>query len=236
MSDTLLETKNVSTSYGTLSVLEDVSVAIEEGEIVALIGPNGAGKSTVIKTLFGIVRPDEGEVRKGGEHISPVVHEMVGKGISYVPQGRQVFANLSVRENLEMGGYTISDSQKRTERIQHVLQLFPDLSEKLHDKAGSLSGGQQQMLAIARGLIPNPDILLLDEPSLGLAPKLVTDVFEKVAEINEQHGTSVLVVEHNIPSLFSVVDRVYVLKNGRVATTGTPQEVKESGVFSTIFS
>lgn len=233
---TILETKNIDTSYGTLEVLKDVSVAIDESEIVALIGPNGAGKSTVIKALFGIVTPDDGEIYLKGESVEPVVHTMVEKGVSYVPQGRQMFENLTVRENLEVGGYAISDFQKREERIEHVLNLFPDLSGKLKDKAGTLSGGQQQMLALARGLIPSPEVLLLDEPSLGLAPKLVTKVFKKVAEINKKHDTSVLIVEHNIPSLFSVVDRVYVLKNGEVATTGRPQEVKESGVFSTIFS
>ncbi|MFB6212932.1 MAG: ABC transporter ATP-binding protein [Candidatus Magasanikbacteria bacterium] len=236
MTQTLLRGQNISASYGQLEVLEDISVAIEEGQIVALIGPNGAGKSTVIKTLFGIVEPDNGRLYIRGEDFEPVTHQMVEKDITYVPQGRQIFVNLTVKENLEMGGYTIESDDKRKERIEDVLELFPDLEEKLNDRSGSLSGGQQQMLALARGLMSNPDVLLLDEPSLGLAPKLVTKVFEKIKEINKKREMAVLIVEHNIPSLFSVVDQVYVLKNGQVAVKGEPEEVKKSGVFDTVFN
>jgi branched-chain amino acid transport system ATP-binding protein len=233
---TLLEAKNINASYDTLEVLEGVSVSIDESEVVALIGPNGAGKSTVIKTLFGVVELDDGKLWYKKEELDPVVSEMVERGISYVPQGRQIFASLTVRENLEIGGYAISKAKIREKRIQNALTLFPDLKEKINDRAGSLSGGQQQMLALARGLVPDPDVLLLDEPSLGLAPKLVKDVFVKIKDINQKHGTSFLIVEHNIPSLFSAVDSVWVLQGGTVAASGSPQEVKESGVFDTVFT
>jgi len=233
---TLLEAKNINASYDTLEVLESVSVSIDESEVVALIGPNGAGKSTVIKTLFGVVELDDGKLWYKKDELDPVVSEMVERGISYVPQGRQIFTSLTVQENLEIGGYAISKAKIREKRIQNALTLFPDLKEKINDRAGSLSGGQQQMLALARGLVPDPDILLLDEPSLGLAPKLVKDVFAKIKNINEEHGTSFLVVEHNIPSLFSAVDNVYVLQGGKVVASGSPQDVKDSGVFDTVFA
>lgn len=178
------------------------------------MGPNGAGKSTILKTIFGLATIDSGEVFWQGQSFTPVSHEVVKRGISFVPQGRRVFRHLTVLENLEIGGFGLGRSE-REERINNVLELFPALKGKLKAKSGTLSGGQQQMLAIARGLMTDPKVLLLDEPSLGLAPKVVKEVFAKIKEINERRKTAVIVVEHNIKSLVEISNRVYVLNKGK---------------------
>ena len=214
--ETLLELDDVAVHYGGVKALDGASVAIDEGELVALMGPNGAGKSTVIKSIFGLAPIKSGEVKWHGHSIDPRPHEVVGRGISYVPQGRQIFSSLTVKENLEMGGIAIKNKREVKERMEDVLELFPALRAKLKEKAGSLSGGQQQMVALARGLMTDPKVLLLDEPTLGLAPKVVKEVFERIKEINEKRKTAIMVVEHNIKSLLEVAQRAYVLDKGRV--------------------
>jgi branched-chain amino acid transport system ATP-binding protein len=181
--ETLLQLQKASVHYGGVRALDDVSVAIDEGEIVALMGPNGAGKSTVLKALFGLAPMTEGSVMWHEQKLLPVPYEMAARGIAYVPQGRQVFKNLTVYENLELGGYALPNRSDVKKNIDSVLRLFPALKERLQTKAGVLSGGQQQMLTIARGLVSDPKVLLLDEPSLGLAPKIVKEVFVKIKEI-----------------------------------------------------
>ena len=231
----LLELKNISVSYGGVKALDDASVHFNEGEIVALMGPNGAGKSTILKAAFGLAPVSGGHVEWRQNKVDPVPHYMVPLGITFVPQGKRVFGKLTVRENLEIGGISIGDKSVLKERIKEVLELFPALHAKLDQKAGKLSGGQQQMVAIARGLITAPQMLLLDEPSLGLAPKVVKEVFEKIKEINEKRGTAIVVVEHNLKSLLPIVDRAYVLDKGKIVKEGKAQEILESNIFQKVF-
>src|SRR3989344_4712909 len=233
--ETLLKLVDDKVHYGGVKALDGVSVSIDEGEVVALMGPNGAGKSTILKAIFGLAPIESGSVLWHEKAVSPVSYEMVERGIAFVPQGRRVFKHLSVRENLEVGGYVINDKKIIEKRLAEVLEIFPILKQKIKDKSGSLSGGQQQMLAIARGLMVDPKILLLDEPSLGLAPKIVKEVFSKVKEINERRKTAIVVVEHNIKSILNIVHRAYVLAPGKVAAEGKPQELLSSGVLEKIF-
>ncbi|MEK7208183.1 MAG: ABC transporter ATP-binding protein [Patescibacteria group bacterium] len=231
----LLRLDSASVQYGGVRALQGVSVSLDEGEIVALMGPNGAGKSTVLKTIFGLVTLSGGKVLWHEKHIRPVPHEMVAEGIAFVPQGRRVFRHLTVRENLEVGGFVVRSKELLVRRIEEVLELFPALRAKLSAKSGTLSGGQQQMLAIARALVTRPNVLLLDEPSLGLAPKIVKEVFAKIKEINERHKTAIFVVEHNLQSLLHIVDRAYVLDKGVVVAEGKPDEVIQSGILEEVF-
>lgn len=231
----LLQLQNVSVHYGGVKALDEVDIALDEGEIVALIGPNGAGKSTILKTIFGLVSVHSGKVLWHEKEIKPISYEVVQRGISFVPQGRRVFSHLTVEENLEIGGFIVSDKQELKRRIAEVMETFPVLKQKRKAKAGTLSGGQQQMLALARGLMTEPKVLLLDEPSLGLAPKIVKEVFAKIKEINEKHKTAILVVEHNIKSLLDIASRGYVLDKGAVVVKDTSQKLLESGVLERVF-
>jgi branched-chain amino acid transport system ATP-binding protein len=235
MKETLLKLEDASVHYSGIKVLDDVSVQIEEGEIVALMGPNGAGKTTVIKALFGLAPLTNGHVLWHGQKIVPVPHEMAGRGISYVPQGRQVFRSLTVRENLELGGWALKNRRDAKVNIENVLTLFPALKEKLHEKAGLLSGGQQQMLTIARGLICDPKVLLLDEPSLGLSPKVVKEVFALVKDINVRRGVAVLIVEHSIKSVLEIAGRAYVLSRGTVVISKGAGEALQSDALEKVF-
>ena len=235
MKEVMLKLEDIKVHYGGVHALDGVSVEIDEGEIVALMGPNGAGKSTVLKALFGIAPITQGKVIWHGEKLNPKPHQMVERGISFVPQGRQVFASLSVEENLQMGGFSLSDQKLLPERIRDVLEFFPDLKIKLKQKARTLSGGQQQMLAIARGLITDPKVLLLDEPTLGLAPRIVKEVFAKIVEINAKYKTAILIVEHNLVSLLEVVHRGYVLDHGKLVKHGSAALLKSSGILDKIF-
>ncbi len=221
MSETLLKIDNIHVHYGGVKALDDVSLKIDEGEIVALMGPNGAGKSTVLKSIFGLAPVGSGKIFWHEKPIKPISHEVVKMGIAFVPQGRRVFTHLSVEENLEVGGFVIKDKNLIKNRIADVMDLFPALKTKRKEKSGSLSGGQQQMLALARGLMVDPKVLLLDEPSLGLAPKIVKEVFAKIKEINERRKTAIMVVEHNIKSLLEISNRAYVLDKGKVVITET---------------
>ena len=222
----LLQLKNVHVHYGGVKALDGIDVAIDEGEIVALMGPNGAGKSTILKSIFGLAPIHSGSVLWHEKAITPLSYKMAQMGIVFVPQGRRVFAHLTVRENLELGAFLLKNKEELKIRLEEALDIFPILKEKIKVKAETLSGGQQQMLALARGLMANPKILLLDEPSLGLAPKIVKEVFEKIKEINERHKIAIIAVEHNIKSLLNIAHRVYLLDKGKIVFSGNAKEVK----------
>lgn len=231
----LLQLQNVFVHYGGVRALDGVDVSLDEGEIVALMGPNGAGKSTILKVIFGLTPIYSGKVLWREKLISPVHYEMAKRGVAFVPQGRRVFANMTVQENFEIGGFMIEDRKMINQRIEEILELFPSLKNKLKIKAGTLSGGQQQMLSLGRGLMTDPKILLLDEPSLGLAPKIAKEVFAKIKEINEKHKTAILVVEHNIRSLLEISHRAYILDKGKVAAEGDALDFLESDILGKVF-
>ncbi len=233
--ETLLSLRDIHVHYGGVKALDGASVYIDEGEVVALMGPNGAGKSTILKAIFGLAPIESGKVLWEGQEFKPISHEVVRRGISFVPQGRRVFRHLTVLENLEIGGWEIRSAKERYERIENVLELFPALRAKLKAKSGTLSGGQQQMLAIARGLMTDPKVLLLDEPSLGLAPKIVKEVFAKIKEVNEKRRMAIFVVEHNLKSLLEITSRAYVLDKGKIYTEGVPSEIVKNGILEKVF-
>ena len=235
MKETLLKLENIHVQYGGVHALSGASLDIDEGEVVAVMGPNGAGKSTVLKAIFGIAPIETGRVLWHGTAFAPVPHEVVARGIAFVPQGRRVFKYLTVEENLEIGGFVVADKKELRRRMDEVMETFPILKAKRKEKSGTLSGGQQQMLALARGLMVDPKVLLLDEPSLGLAPKIVTEIFGKIKDINERHKTAIMVVEHNIKSILGIVHRAYVLDKGKVAAEGKPDEVIASGILEKVF-
>lgn len=232
----LLKLDDVHVHYGGVKALDGANVSLDEGEVVALMGPNGAGKSTILKAIFGLAPVAHGKVLWHEAEISPVPHEVVARGIAFVPQGRRVFTDLTVEENLEIGGFMVKDAKLVRERIKDLFDMFPALKEKRKAKSGTLSGGQQQMLAIARGLMTDPKVLLLDEPSLGLSPKVVKEVFAFVKDINQKRKTAVLVVEHNIKSLLEIADRGYILDKGRVVAEGDPKKLVSEGVLQKVFS
>jgi len=231
----ILELKNIHANYGGVRALDGVDIFIDESEVVAFMGPNGAGKSSVLKTIFGLVPVSSGLVLWQGETVRPISYEMVERGISFVPQGRRVFNHLSVEENLEIGGITIRDKKEVSRRISEVMDIFPVLRHKRKRKSGELSGGEQQMVALARGIIIKPKLLLLDEPSLGLAPKIVKEVFIKIKEINERHKTAIIIVEHNLKSLLEIVHRAYILDKGKVIKEGEPKELMKSDILEKVF-
>ena len=210
---TLLNVKNLVAGYGDLQILEKVNIVVEEGEYVAIVGPNGAGKSTVMKSIFGLTKHIDGKIIYEGSDISGLpTEEIIKLGISYVPQNENVFPNLTVRENLELGGYIMKDGKEK--RIQELFDQFPILKSKENDKTSTLSGGQQQMVAMARALVLNPKLLMLDEPSAGLAPDLVKENFDYVDQIRES-GTAILMVEQNAKEALRRCDRGYVLVQGK---------------------
>jgi len=231
----LLQLQNISVHYGGVKALDGVDIELDESEIVALMGPNGAGKSTILKTIFGLAPIYSGKVLWHEKEIKPISYEVVQRGIAFVPQGRRVFSHLTVEENLEIGGFIVRNKQELKRRIEEVMETFPVLRQKRKAKTGTLSGGQQQMLALARGLMTEPKVLLLDEPSLGLAPKLVKEVFAKIKDINERHKTAIIVVEHNIKSLIEVSHRAYVLDKGVVVAKNTADKLLASGILERIF-
>jgi branched-chain amino acid transport system ATP-binding protein len=213
----LLKVSNLAVSYGAIEALHDVTLHIDPGEIVTLIGANGAGKTTLLRTISGLLRPTRGQVRfKGDLEIHQLApHEIVRLGISHSPEGRQVFANLTTRENLLLGGYQQKDRARLRRDLDHVYNLFPVLGERREQKAGTLSGGEQQMLAIGRALMSRPKLLLLDEPSLGLAPLIVRKIFQIIREINAE-GTTVFLVEQNAKQALAIAHRGYVMQTGHV--------------------
>lgn len=233
--DHLLELIDISVHYGAVIGLDKVSLAVNRGELVAVMGPNGAGKSTVLKAIMGLAPVVGGTVYLRGTPLDVATHEIVKQGISFVPQGRRVFTHLTIEENLRLGCLHVDNRDEQERRLESTLDLFPILRDKRRDYASAMSGGQQQMLAIGRGLMAGPDILLLDEPTLGLAPIIVTEVFDKVSEISQVLRTTILVVEHNIKGILDIADRAYVLNNGRVAHDGTPQTVQETDILTDVF-
>ncbi|MDR3578270.1 MAG: ABC transporter ATP-binding protein [Anaerolineaceae bacterium] len=221
----LLDVKDIHVYYGAIHALQGISFSVEEGEIVSLIGANGAGKSTTLRTVSGLLRARHGSVNFKGQDISLTPAEQIVKlGISQVPEGRKIFAPLSVRENLEMGAYTRSDPAEIQKSMNRVFSSFPRLKERINQLGGTLSGGEQQMLATGRGLMSQPSLLLLDEPSMGLSPILVEEIFKIIKEINAQ-GTSILLVEQNALMALSISHRAYVLETGRVVLEGPSQEI-----------
>lgn len=216
----MLEIHNLRAGYSRIEVLKQVDLSVSPAEIVAIIGPNGAGKSTLLKSIFSLCEIYSGKIVFKDKDITKLpTHHLIHEGISYVPQGRQVFITLTVKENLEMGAFIMEDHELLKRNLSDVFEKFPFLEEKQNDYAFTLSGGQQQMLAIGRALIQDPEILLLDEPSLGLAPKIMKEVFEKILEISRK-GIAVIIVEQNAKQAVNLANRTYVLKNGRVVLEG----------------
>jgi branched-chain amino acid transport system ATP-binding protein len=221
----VLKVNDLHTFYGKIEALKGISIEVHEGEIVTLIGANGAGKSTTLKTISGQIAPRTGSIDFLGEEIAGMrPHQVTAKRVIQVPEGRRIFPNMSVRENLEMGAFLRNDKEEIAADLEKVLELFPRLRERLAQKGGTLSGGEQQMLAIARGLMPRPNLLMLDEPSMGLAPVIVEVIFETIKRLNEE-GTTILLVEQNAAMALQVAHRGYVLETGSVALTGTGQEL-----------
>ncbi len=224
----LLEVNEIHSYYGNIHALKGVSLTVEEGEIVTLIGANGAGKSTTLNTICGLVKPREGTIYLDGTPIHTLpAHQIVGMGVAQSPEGRRVFARMTVQENLEMGGFRRTDTDGIRRDMERVFDLFPRLEERRKQVSGTLSGGEQQMLSIGRALMARPRLLLLDEPSMGLAPILVEEIFRTIQEINEE-GTTILLVEQNALMAFSVADRGYVLETGMVVLEGTAEELRRN--------
>ena len=221
----MLTLDNVSVNYGAIEALTGISMHVETGEVVTLIGANGAGKTTTLRTITGLLEPREGKIIFEGEDISGrATHRLVAKGISMSPEGRGVFANLSVRENLQMGAYLKKDKRVIAADMERAFKMFPRLKERESQKAGTLSGGEQQMLAIGRALMSQPRLLLLDEPSLGLAPLVVHTIFEAIDEIKGK-GTTILLVEQNAHAALKHSDRAYVLETGKIVMEGSSKEL-----------
>ncbi len=220
----LLSVRDLHVSYGAIKAVRGISFDIERGEIVTLIGANGAGKSTTLNTIAGLIKPDSGSIELSGESIVGVrPHRIVEKGLALCPEGRRVFTRMSVAENLDMGGYTRTDAEN-AETIKVVYERFPRLRERVSQSAGTMSGGEQQMLAMGRALMSKPDLLMLDEPSMGLAPILVQEIFDIIKELNRQ-GTTILLVEQNASMALSIADRGYVLEVGRTVKSGSGKEL-----------
>ncbi len=222
----MLKVNNINVYYGQIHALKDVSIEVNQGEIVALIGANGAGKSTTLRTISGLLRSKTGDIKLMDESIAATApHNLVSKGLAHVPEGRRVFLQMTVQENLEMGAYT--DSSNVKEKLEDVYKRFPRLEHRKNQIAGTLSGGEQQMLAMGRALMSRPSILMLDEPSMGLAPILVQQIFDIIKELNDS-GTTILLVEQNAEMALNIADRAYVLESGRIKLSGTGAELAQS--------
>lgn len=222
----MLSLRNISTGYGGRQVLFGLSAEVSGGEIVAVIGPNGAGKSSALKAVCGLIPLWQGEIRFDDERLSESTPaENMARGITFCPQGNRVFSDLTVKENLEVGGYLLPRKEMRV-RTSEVLGLFPCLRDRLRQKAGTLSGGERQMVAFARAMVSHPKLLILDEPSLGLAPQLVREVFDRIVQVNQDRGVAVLIVEQKVHEVLRICHRVYSLKLGRIAFAGLPEELR----------
>lgn len=221
----MLEVKNLKVHYGVIQAIKGISFEVNEGEVIALIGANGAGKTTTLQTITGMLKPSEGEILFEGQDIVKVPgHKIVSMGMAHVPEGRRVFAELSVYENLKLGAYTRKDKNEIAESLAKVYKSFPRLEERKNQLAGTLSGGEQQMLAMGRALMSKPKIILMDEPSMGLSPLLVQEIFSIIKEVNAQ-GITVLLVEQNAKMALKVANRAYVLETGKIKLSGDAQEL-----------
>lgn len=228
MAEPMLKIDNIDVYYGAIHALKGISLEVNEGEIVTLIGANGAGKSTTLRTISGLLKPKVGSITFLGQSIVGVrAHEIVKKGISQVPEGRRVFAEMTVMENLDLGAFVRKDKAGIQQDLKHVFELFPRLEERKNQSAGTLSGGEQQMLAMGRALMSRPKLLLLDEPSMGLAPLLIKEIFNIIVDINKS-GTTVLLVEQNANMALSIANRAYVLETGRITLSGKAQDLAAS--------
>lgn len=217
----MLELKNIKAGYGKKAVLENVSVKLRDNCITVIMGANGAGKSTLLKTAFGIIKPMAGKIYMDGVEIRPTPQMLVKNGIYFVPQRNRVFPDMTVRENIELAMHSWPDKSIFDARLGEVLQYFPDLKTRLDTRADTLSGGQQQMVALARGLVGNPKMIFMDEPSIGLAPKLINDVFHKIKDLKDKTRTAFVIVEHNLKTLLPLTDWAYILQDGGVVYDGS---------------
>jgi len=224
----MLELKNLDSGYDFLQILWDVSLHVDKGEFVALVGPNGAGKSTTLRTVSGLLSPKGGEILFKGKSINKrKAHEISRMGISYVSEQLNLFTDMSVEENLLLGAYALHDTEQQLKTIAFVFELFPRLKERKRQLAGTMSGGERKMLAIARGMMSNPELMLVDEPSLGLQPNLVTDVFRSLQLLRDQ-GVTILLVEQNVNATLEITDRAYILEQGKIVMEGPSRSVKEN--------
>lgn len=222
----MLELDNIHVRYGAITALRGISITVSQGELVALLGVNGAGKSTTLASIAGVLRPWKGEIGFEGNSIVGKAPEQIARlGISTVPEGRAIFPSLTVSENLRLGAFTRSEKNEYNRSLDEVFELFPRLAERLHQAGGTLSGGEQQQLAIARALMSRPRLLMLDEPSLGLAPALVDQIFELIARLH-QRGVTILLVEQNVNRTLEIVDRAYLMNTGLIENQGTPQQLR----------
>jgi branched-chain amino acid transport system ATP-binding protein len=222
----VLELTDVQVRYGNIRALQGVSLRVDRGELIALIGANGAGKTTTLRAISGLQRPSEGTITfEGADITSASTDRIVGLGISHCPEGRRIFGSLTVAENLRLGAVSVADQKAASEELENVFELFPLLKERLGQAGGTLSGGEQQMLAIGRALMSRPRLLLLDEPSLGLAPLMVERIFETISRLKEQ-GRTILLVEQNVHQALDVADRAYVLETGRITLEGTADDLR----------
>ncbi|QQR83265.1 ABC transporter ATP-binding protein [Candidatus Peregrinibacteria bacterium] len=235
MNNKLLNVTNLDVHFGPTQVIHNVDYHVNEGEILILMGPNGAGKTVLLKSTFGLFEKSTGTVEFDGKVIHPHPSSMVEAGMSFVGQGKRVFPSLTIEENLRMGAYLWSDKKMIQARTEELIQFFPVLKKKFKQIAYYMSGGEQQILALARGLMMNPKLLLLDEPSIGLAPKIVQSVFEKIAEINKTFGTSIVVVEHNLKSLLNIAHRGYILAEGKMLMEGPVEKLADSKNLEKVF-
>jgi branched-chain amino acid transport system ATP-binding protein len=225
----MLEIKNLTVGYGAITALHAISLSVPAGKIVTLIGSNGAGKTTTLKTISGLLKPKSGEVVYDGQNIAGLLpHQIVKRGLSHVPEGRMIFANLTVLENLQMGAFLVHDKKAVRRELEFVFATFPRLKEREAQIAGTLSGGEQQMLAIGRALMSQPKFLMLDEPSLGLAPLLVKTIFEKIVEINRERGLTILLVEQNANRALEVSHFGYVLETGNITLQGESSALRQN--------
>jgi len=231
----MLSIKNLFAGYGGNEILKDVNMDVKNGEIIAIIGPNGAGKSTLLKSIFNLCTVNSGKIIFDDKNITKLpTHDLIYEGISFVPQGRQVFSDLTVRENLEMGAFIINEKEVVERNLKMIYGMFPFLKEKENEYAFALSGGQQQLLAMGRALIQDPKLLLLDEPSLGLSPKAMKEIFDKIVEISKK-GVTIMIVEQNAKAAASIADRTYVLEGGKIGLSGGKEILKDKRVKNIYF-
>ncbi len=224
----MLSVKDLKVNYGAIQAVKKVDIEVSQGEVVMIVGANGAGKTTIVHSIMGYVRPDEGTITFEGQNLLKIPpHKMIERGISIVPEGRRVFAEMTVKENLELGAYSVSDARRIEENIERMYVLFPRLKEREKQLAGSLSGGEQQMVAIARALMSDPKLLLMDEPSMGLAPVITEQIYENIKTIKKQN-TSILLIEQNAYMAMSVAEQGYAVQNGEVVFSGEIESFKDN--------